>query len=572
MRFENSEIASQFYQMADLLEIEGANPFRVRAYRKAARMIENHPENVSKMADDTSALQKIDGIGDDLAQKIQELTATGEISALEDLKTRVPPSLLRLLDIPGMGPKSVQKLHEALGITSLAGLQRALKDGAVSELEGFGEKTVQNIKDALESDSFKNQRTRLDIAEQFAGPLLAFLREISTVESAEIAGSYRRRRATVGDLDMLAVSCEGERVAADFVKYEAIDDVLSRGETSVSVRLRSGLQVDLRIVSPESAGAALFYFTGSKAHNIRLREMAQAQDMKINEYGVFRDGEQIAGETEVDIYACFDLPIIPPELRQDTGETTAAREGRLPELVTMDDLRGDLQMHTNHSDGHQTAAEMAEAAAALGHDYIAITDHSSYIGVTNGLDAAAIPDYLEDIEAADEEHPDIAVFKGIEVDILEDGSLDLPDELLAQMDLVVASIHAHFDLSEATQTERILRAMRHPHVNILAHPTTRKIGARDPIVFDLKAVMQAALEQKVFLEINASPERLDLRDKHIRLAKDLGLTLVISTDAHRKSDLENLKYGLYQARRGWAEATMILNTLPLSALKDHLDR
>lgn len=572
MPVQNSEIAHTFYEIADLLEIEGANTFRVRAYRDAARTIEGYPKRINDMVESGDSLDEIPGIGEDLAKKIDEMVRTSDLAFLETLRSRTPHSLLQLLDIPGLGPKRVQKLYRELQISNLEELQSALEAGSLVELEGFGEKTAKNISEAIKAGSKKQERTRLDIAEQFVEPLLEYLDGMEEVEQAVIAGSYRRRKATVGDLDILATSKSGKWVTERFVNYESVAEVLSQGETKASVRLRSGLQVDLRVVDKKSFGAALLYFTGSKAHNIHLRNLALEAGLKINEYGVYKKDERILGESEDEIYAQFGLPYIEPELREDTGEIEAAKNNRLPKLITISDIRGDLQMHTTESDGEYSLAEMAEAGQKMGYDYIAITDHTSYIGVTQGLGEEDVDNYIKKIDAFNKDHEGITVLKGLEVDIHRDGHLDLPDKVLKKLDIVLGSVHSLFNLSEAEQTERIIRAMDNPYLNVLAHPTTRRIGSREPIALVLEKIMKKALDVGCFLEINASPERLDLWDQYIRLAGDLGLKLAISTDAHRKSSLSNMKYGVYQARRGWAEKSLILNTYPLDELRQTLKR
>ena len=572
MPVQNSEIAKIFYEIADLLEIEGANQFRVRAYRNAARTIEGYPVRVYEMVESGEPIDEISGIGEDLAIKIQEITNTGNLVMLEELRSRTPQSLVKLLDISGLGPKRVQKLYHELNITNIEELREALESGKVSEIEGFGPKTTESILEALESQSFGKERTRLDIAEQFVDPLVEYLKGLSYVEEAVVAGSYRRRKETVGDLDIIAISEAGEKVSKAFVDYDSVSDVISQGKTKASVKLRSGLQVDLRVVNKDSYGAALLYFTGSKAHNIHLRHIAVDKGYKVNEYGIFKDDDYVLGETEEKIYEFFDMPFIVPELREDNGEIEAALNHDLPDLIQLEDIRGDLQMHTVESDGKNTLKEMAAQAARLGYEYIAVTDHTSHIGVTQGLDAEDARAYIKKINAFNEEQHDVHVLKGVEVDILKDGSLDLPDEILGQMDVVLASVHSNFQLEEEQQTNRIIKALENPNVNILAHPTTRMIGSREPIQMNLQKIMDKALALGCYLEINASPERLDLRDGSIRRARELGLALVISTDAHRKSELANMKYGVFQARRGWASKSMILNTLSLDDLLEQLKR
>lgn len=572
MPVQNSEIAEMFHEVADLLEIEDANPFRVRAYRNAARTIEGYAKRIYKMIDDGDDLKEISGIGEDLAEKIKEVVDTGNLRFLEDLRARTPHSLIELLKISGLGPKRVQQLYQELNITNLQELQDALKSGKVSELDGFGNKTVENILEAIEVGSFGEKRTRYDISEQFVAPILDYLKSLEYVEEAVAGGSFRRRKATVGDLDIIAISDQGDDVCKAFVEYNSVNEILSQGETKASVSLRSGLQVDLRVVKRESFGAALLYFTGSKAHNIHLRNIAVDKGYKLNEYGVYKGDEKIVGETEEEIYEFFNMPYIKPELREDKGEIEAALKGKLPDLVNLEDIRGDLQMHTTESDGKNSIAEMAQKADELGYEYIAITDHSSHIGVTNGLKPEDIDTYLKKIDEFNEQNDGVWVLKGIEVDILKDGSLDLPDEVLGKLDIVLASIHSNFDLNEEEQTNRIIKALENPNVNILAHPTTRMIGTRKPINLDLQKIMEKSLSLGCFLEINASPERLDLWDDAILSAVESGLKLAISADAHRKNDFYNMKYGVFQARRGWASKSDILNTLPFKELKKQLQR
>jgi DNA polymerase (family 10) len=409
-----------------------------------------------------------------------------------------------------------------------------------------------------------------------ARPLVGYLKDLEGVERVKVAGSYRRRKETVGDLDVLAISegasGDGQETIRRFVEYEDVAEVVSQGQTRSTVVFRSGLQVDLRVVSQESYGAALFYFTGSKDHNIAVRNLAVDQGLKVNEYGVFRDEERIAGETEEEIYELFDLPYIPPELREDRGELTAAREGRLPVLVTLDDIRGDLQMHTTGSDGDASLEEMARGALERGYQYVAITDHSPQVAVAQGLDAEALRQQIDEIDRLNDELEGLTILKAIEVDILEDGSLDLPDNILARLDLRICSVHSYFGLSQEKQTERIIRAMDNPNFSILAHPTGRRIGERPAYDVDLERVMGAAVERGCFMEINANPERLDLDDIHARMAKDMGLKLAINTDAHSIAELDFMRFGVGQARRGWLEAHDVLNTRSWPSLKELLER
>ncbi len=605
MPIHNSEITAIFYELADLLEIEGANEFRVRAYRNAARTIADLPRSVRDMLDDAEVqppykvLTELPGIGEAMAKKMAEIVETGSLTALEEVKQRTPEELTKLLKIAGLGPKRVQTLYKELGVTNLQDLEDVAKQGHIRELYGFGEKIEAKILDALEhrlasdSDTEQDERTRLDIAQEIAEPFAAYLRESEDVQQVEVAGSYRRRKETVGDLDILvtlkagASSSDGPdsdpdsdsglennsaSVISRFVNYEDVEEVVSKGDTRSTVVLRSGMQVDLRVVPQKSYGAALLYFTGSKAHNIAIRDLAIQQGLKVNEYGVFRDKEQIAGESEDEIYGLFDMPYIAPELREDRGEIEAAQNDELPALVTLGDIQGDLQTHTTASDGRSTLEEMAHAAQERGYAYLAITDHSPHIGVTQGLDAEALAKRIEEIDRLNDELEDLRLLKSIEVDILEDGTLDLPDDVLAKLDLRICAIHSQFDLSIDKQTERIIRAMDNPNFNIMAHPTGRRIGGREPYDVDMERVMQAALERGCFLESNAQPERLDINDIYARRAKEMGLKLAISTDAHHVGGLAAMRFGVAQARRGWLEAEDVLNTRPWEDLKALLER
>jgi DNA polymerase (family 10) len=568
----NAEIAEIFNQIADLLEIEGANQFRVRAYRNAARTIGGLPRSVADMIEEGRDLTELPGIGEDLAGKIGEIVETGSLAQLEEIKRRTPPELADLLKISGLGPKRVQALREGLGIISREDLEKAARQGKIQQLDGFGEKIEQEILKDIERAKGEEERTLLMVAEQIAEPLVDYLREGGRVEDVIVAGSYRRRKETVGDLDILATSEEGAKAIERFVEYEDVEEVISEGKTRSTVVLRSGMQVDLRVVPRDSYGAALFYFTGSKSHNIALRNMALEQDLKINEYGVFKGEDQIAGETEEEIYGVFDLPYIPPELRENRGELEAASKGQLPQIITLEDLRGDLQSHTKDSDGNASLKEMAQAAQDRGYEYFAITDHSKYVAVTQGLDAEGLARQIEEIDRLNGELDGIVLLKGVEVDILEDGSLDLADDILKKLDLTICSIHSKFGLSREKQTERIIRAMDNPYFNILAHPTGRLIGERAPYDVDMERVMEAARERGCFLEINAQPKRLDLDDVYCKMAKEMGVKVSISTDAQTVNELDYLRFGVGQARRGWLEAEDVLNTRSWKELKKLLKR
>ena len=563
----NAEGATAFEEMADLLEIEGANPFRVRAYRFAARTLRDLPAEVGEMVAKGDDLTSLPGIGDDLAGKIKEILATGTAAAIEAQRKRVPATLTELLRIPGLGPKRVKTLAHELKIRSLSELQTAAQAGRVRTLAGFGEKTEQHILDALATRLAEAPRVQRAVAIPSAEALVAYLEQSSGVSRVIAAGSYRRGLETIGDLDILVTAPSGRIVMDRFVAYQEVRDVLAHGATKSSVRLQSGLQVDLRVVPQDSYGAALLYFTGSKAHNVVLRQLAQQRGLKLNEYGVFRGDKPVAGETEESVYASLGLPWIPPELREGRGEIEAAKAGRLPHLVELQDLKGDLHAHTKATDGRNSLQEMAEAARLRGLRYFAITDHSRRLTMAKGLDSARLLQQTEAIDRLNATLSGITILKGVEVDILEDGNLDLPDEVLGRLDLVVGAVHSRFNLSNRRQTERIMKAMDHPHFSILAHPSGRLIGRREPYEVDMLGIIRKARERRCFLEINAHPERLDLTDIHCRMAKDEGVLLAVNTDAHSMLDLENARFGVGQARRGWLEKTDVLNTRPYAELR-----
>ena len=572
MPVHNSQIAELLNKLADLLEIEEANPFRIRAYRNAARTINDLPHSVESMLAAGADLSDLPGIGEDLAGKIREIVETGHLSLLDSVETRTPSALAELVALPGLGPKRVKALHEALKVDTLEDLARAARAGKIRALPGFGVATEQKILQEIQRRAERQKRPTLAVAERLAEPLLDYLKAIKGVRRAIIAGSYRRRRETVGDIDILVTCSRGLPVIDHFVAYEDVDDVLSKGETRSTVVLRGGLQVDLRVVPDGSYGAALHYFTGSKSHNIAVRAMAARKGLKINEYGVFRGDKRIAGRSEEEVYAQVGLPYIPPELREDRGEIEVARKGALPELVMVQDIRGDLHAHSTASDGQNSIREMAEAAAERGYAYLAIADHTQHTRIAHGLDAERMTAQIREIDRLNGQLSGITILKSAEVDILDDGSLDLPDSVLRELDLTVCAVHFKFALSAAQQTERIIRAMDNPYFNILAHPTGRLINQREPYAVDLDRVMEAARERGCFLELNAHPERLDLDDTHARRAKELGLKLAISTDAHSVHTLDFMRFGIGQARRGWIEAKDVINTRPLKELRKLLRR
>jgi DNA polymerase (family 10) len=574
MPVQNSEIAALFNQMADLLDIEGANVFRIRAYRNAARTVSSLPQDAVDMIDSGKDLTSLPGIGRDLADKVREIIETGSFGQLRELEGKVPPELTRIMKVAGLGPKRVKALHQELGVTTLKELEEAARQQKVRNLEGFGEKTEARILEELAESAGKleTQRIKWMEAEPHARSLMKYLKASNSIKEIIVAGSYRRREETVGDLDILASVKKGSDVMDRFVGYEDVKRVISRGKTRSTIILRSGLQVDLRVLPPASYGAALHYFTGSKAHNIAVRKMGVQRGLKINEYGVFRDDKRIAGKTEEEVYKTVDLPYIEPELREDWGELEAARQGRLPSLISLDDLRGDLHTHTNQTDGHAGLEEMVRAAAERGYSYLAITDHSQRVTVARGLDARRLAQQIRAIDRLNGKLSGIVLLKGIEVDILKDGSLDLPDEILDELDLTVCSVHYNRKLPKEKMTERVLRAMDNARFNIFAHPTGRLLGERSSYEIDLERIMEGAKERGCLLEVNANPDRLDLSGKYCKMAKDMGLLLAISTDAHNPIDLDFIRYGIDQARRGWLEPGDVINTRSLKELKKILKR
>ncbi|HHH36253.1 MAG TPA: DNA polymerase/3'-5' exonuclease PolX [Gammaproteobacteria bacterium] len=572
MPVHNEDVARIFDELADLLEIEDANPFRVRAYRNAARTVRGLARDLGDMVAAGEDLTRLPGIGRDLASKIGEILETGRCRVLDRLHRRLPSTLETLLEIPGLGPKRVRLLYRELGIRDLAQLEKAARSGTLEALPGFGPGIVQRILDAIAAQRGGEHRFLLSVARQYAEPLVAWLRAAGGVKEVVVAGSYRRGRETVGDLDILVTASDAGAAMERFTAYDEVEVVVSRGETRSTVILRCGLQVDLRVVEPAALGAALQYFTGSKAHNIQVRRLAQRRRLKINEYGVFRGDRRVAGRTEASVYRSVGLPLIPPELREGQGEIEAARKRRLPRLVRLEDLRGDLHLHTTASDGHDSLEAMAEAARAAGLDYIAVTEHSRRLSVARGLDERRLLEHMEAIDRLNDSLKGFTLLKGIEVDILEDGSLDLPNEVLGRLDLVVGAVHSHFDLPRRKQTRRILRAMDHPHFSILAHPTGRLLLERDAYDVDVEQVIRQAARRGCFLEINAQPRRLDLNEVYCRMARDEGVLLAVNSDGHGADQFANLRYGILQARRGWLEKRHVLNTRPLGALRRLLAR
>lgn len=571
MPIQNAEIAALFDQTAELLEIEGANPFRVRAYRRAARTIEGLPQSAASLVAAGQELSELPGIGEDLAGKIAQIIKTGRFAALDALKKELPGELGAIAALPGLGPKRVKRLYDELGVRSLADLRGAVEGGRLRKLKGFGEKIEQKLLAALEKPAAA-ARFKLSTTEAEAEALVGLLKQAVGDGQVVAAGSYRRRRDTVGDLDILATSRNPAIVGDRLVGYDNVAEVLARGPTRTTVVLRSGLQVDLRVVPQESYGAALLYFTGSKAHNIALRGLANEHGWKLNEYGLFDGKTRIAGRTEEEIYKKLGLAFVAPELREDRGEVALAGKGRLPRLITLADIRGDLHAHTTWSDGAASIDEMAMAAKARGYEYLAITDHSRHVTVAHGLDPSRVSQQIDEIDRVNARLRGLTLLKGTEVDILADGRLDLPDDVLSRLDVVVAAVHYKFDLPRDEQTNRIIRAMDNPLVSIIAHPTGRLIGEREPYDVDVERLISAAAERSCHLEINAGPDRLDLNDIRAQAAKSGGVTLAISSDAHSAASLGWMRFGVDQARRAWLEAKDVINTRSLVQLRKLLKR
>lgn len=569
---KNKDIADIFDRLADLLELEGENPFRVRAYRNAAATVENLPQNLEEMVKNGDDLTQLPAIGNDLAQKINDIVNRKEIDLLKRLEEKNPIDFEELNRIQGLGPRRIKKLYEILNVKNIDDLYHAAEEHKIRNLQGFSAKIEEHILEEIKKIKEKYNRIKISTAEQYALPFVEYLRKNRSIQDIQIAGSYRRRKETIGDIDILVTCDDSISVTEDFINYNDVDEVLAKGDTRSSIVLKSGIQVDLRVLPQKSYGAAMLYFTGSKAHNIVIRKLAKQKDWKVNEYGLFSNDDFLAGETEKGIYNKLGLPYIEPELRENRGEFEAAEEGNLPELIKLSDIKGDLHSHTILTDGKNTLAEMAEAAQKLGYKYIANTDHSKRVTVAGGLDEKDVIENIKRTDKLNEQFKNFTILKGIEVDILEDGSLDLPDYILKELDIVIGAIHYKFNLSREEQTERILRAMDNPYFNILAHPTGRLINEREPYDIDLVKIMKKAKENNCILEINAQPSRLDLDDLNSRKAKEMGVKLAISTDAHSTTQFEFMRYGIGQARRGWIEKNNVINTKNINELTKTLKK
>ncbi len=570
-RMRNRDIAGQCERLADLLEIDGANPFRVRAWRNAAETIAGLSQSVADLVESDTDLTEYPHIGRDIAEGIRSLVTTGHLPPLDEIAARVPPELADLMQVQGLGPKGVKALYDRFQLRTLDDLERVAREGQVRELSGFGPKKEAALLDGIQQlRAAGKQRIRLADAETVAAPLRDRLAGTTGVTEATIAGSFRRRRETVGDIDLLVATEDGDAVMDRLVADDDVEQVVSHGSTRSTVILGDGLQVDVRAVSPDSFGAALLYFTGSKQHNVALRQRAVDRGWKLNEYGLYDDDAPLEAASEAAIYRRLGLEWIPPELREDHGEIAAAESGSLPELVTADAIRGNLHGHTDWSDGKDTLEAMINAARERGHDYIAITDHGPRVRIANGLSPERLAEQADAIDAVAAEYDDITILKGCEVDILGDGSLDLPDDVLARLDIVVCSIHYELRRSREEQTERVLRAMENPHFMIWGHPTAREINRREPIDIDLERCLETAAERGIAVEINAQPKRLDLSDTNARLALDKGCRIAIDTDAHATHHFDLLRHGVDQARRAGATAKDIINTRKLKGLRSVL--
>jgi DNA polymerase (family 10) len=569
----NADIARQFEDLAELLELEGANPFRVRAYRNAARTIETSPQSIAEVvADPNHDLTELPGIGKDLAEKIETIVRTGSLPQLEEVRAKFHPDVVKMLRIPGIGPKKVAALIDQLHVRTLVDLRAAAEAGKIADLKGFGKKTEQIILEGLDLVEQAGQRVLISAAKAAADEIVEDLRKLSSISQAEVAGSCRRRKETCGDLDVLAVSSDSAAAMDRLAGMEIVEKVLARGETKQRVRLVSGLEVDLRVVPEESYGAALQYFTGSKEHNIVLRRRAQDRGLKLNEYGVFRGEKYVAGRTEEEVYATVDLPWIPPELRENRGEIELAEKGQLPKLVELEDIQGDLHMHTTATDGAATIREMAEAAKARGLKYIAITDHSKRVTMANGLDATRLRKHWKEIDKVRGQISGIEILCGIECDILENATLDLDDGVLSEADWVIAVLHYGLKQPRDLIQKRLMCALRNPHVDIIGHPSGRLVGHRSGADVPYEEMFRAAAKHGVMMEINANPQRLDLDDVQAAAAKAHGIPIVISTDSHSVNGFDVMPFGVFQARRAGLTKADVANTKSFAEFKKLLSR
>ncbi len=576
---ENSEIAKVFEEISGLLELTGGDKFRIRSYRNAAVVVEGLPESLHALYEKgTEHLLGIPGIGESLRSKIIELLTTGRCAYHDELLKEMPAGMLDILKVSGVGPKRAALIHKELGVSSVEELEKAAEGGKLRELTGMGETSEEKILKAVRDLKARSGKFKISLAMKYAALFTDYIGKVPGVTDVVPAGSLRRWKEEIGDIDILATCKDASKVMERFVAHPEVKEVLAMGDTKSTVVLKAGLQVDLRVLEKKSFGAALQYFTGSKAHNVALRDRAKRMGLKISEYGVFKeDGEKwVAGKKEEDVYRAVGLEWIAPELRENRGEIEAAEEGRLPETLCVEDIRGDLHSHTSESDGGFTLEEMVEAAVNRGYEYLAVTDHSKAVGIAHGLDEKRALAQIKAIDALNERlkkaKKKFTVLKGTEVDIRADGTLDHPEGLLKRLDCVVASVHSSFGMPVDEMTRRVLKAIRSGRINIIGHPTGRLIGEREPIELDMEAVMDEAKKYGVALELNSYPDRLDLNDIHLRLAKKIGVLVAISTDAHSTAHFDNITYGIHTARRGWLEKKDVLNTRPLKELLKILKR
>lgn len=583
---ENLDVARTLTELADLLEIQGASPFRIRAYRNAVNTINSLSQPLKDMVAAGEDLTELPGVGKSVAKYIGEFLTSGSISRLEEVSAEFPRSLVQLMRLDGVGPKKARKLFEELDVRTVDDLAAELEAGRVQTLDGFGVKSAAKIIDAIEDHKKHTGRFQIRETERLIAGLLEHMQSAPGVARIELAGSLRRRKETIGDVDILAeLEGDGTPVVDHFVSFSGAQRVVGAGSTKGSIVLHSGLQVDLRVIPSRSFGAALQYFSGSKGHNVAVRSRAVRQGLRVNEWGVFRvpeteddepigkeDGERLAGDTEQSVYEVLGMSWVPPELRENRGEVEAACEDELPELVSLEDIRGDLQMHSTWSDGKASVEEMARSCLERGYEYFALTDHSQAMAMVQGLTPERAREQWAEIEQVQELVPGIRILKSVEVDILKDGSLDMPDDVLEQLDVLVISVHSFMDQNKKTMTDRVLRAMQHPSADILAHPTGRIINRREPFELDVEAVLEAAADLSVAVELNANPNRLDFSDVHVHRAKELAVPVVISTDAHSLRGLADMRFGVDQARRGWLEASDVLNTRSVEEMMGWLGR
>lgn len=583
---ENLDVARTLTELADLLEIQGASPFRIRAYRNAVNTINSLSQPLKDMVAAGEDLTELPGVGKSVAKYIGEFLTSGSISRLEEVSAEFPRSLVQLMRLDGVGPKKARKLFEELDVRTVDDLAAELEAGRVQTLDGFGVKSAAKIIDAIEDHKKHTGRFQIRETERLIAGLLEHMQSAPGVARIELAGSLRRRKETIGDVDILAeLEGDGTPVVDHFVSFSGAQRVVGAGSTKGSIVLHSGLQVDLRVIPSRSFGAALQYFSGSKGHNVAVRSRAVRQGLRVNEWGVFRvpeteddepigkeDGERLAGDTEQSVYEVLGMSWVPPELRENRGEVEAACEDELPELVSLEDIRGDLQMHSTWSDGKASVEEMARSCLERGYEYFALTDHSQAMAMVQGLTPERAREQWAEIEQVQELVPGIRILKSVEVDILKDGSLDMPDDVLEQLDVLVISVHSFMDQNKKTMTDRVLRAMQHPSADILAHPTGRIINRREPFELDVEAVLEAAADLSLAVELNANPNRLDFSDVHVHRAKELAVPVVISTDAHSLRGLADMRFGVDQARRGWLEASDVLNTRSVEEMMGWLGR